>query len=92
MLVSLSAPFYRATAVDPLGVVFRRRYTLDDGEISAYLDEHLETVLGHGEGRHRLGAAITAALLHRERAQAAARRWFAEEQPQPPAPVQQATE
>jgi len=38
----ISAPFYRATAVDPLGVVFRRRFTLDEGEISAYLDEHLD--------------------------------------------------
>ena len=38
----ISAPFYRATAVDPLGVVFRRRYTLDAGEITAYLDEHLD--------------------------------------------------
>jgi DNA helicase IV len=38
----ISAPFYRATAVDPLGIVFRRRYTLDDGQISAYLDEHLD--------------------------------------------------
>ncbi len=25
----ISAPFYRATAVDPLGVAFRRRFTLD---------------------------------------------------------------
>lgn len=38
----ISAPFYRATAVDPLGVVFRRRFTFDDGEITAYLDEHLD--------------------------------------------------
>jgi DNA helicase IV len=38
----ISAPFYRATAVDPLGLVFRRRFTLDDGQISAYLDEHLD--------------------------------------------------
>ncbi len=38
----ISAPFYRATAVDPLGVVFRRRFTLADGEITAYLDEHLD--------------------------------------------------
>jgi DNA helicase IV len=38
----ISAPFYRATAVDPLGVVFRRRYTLVDGEMTAYLDEHLD--------------------------------------------------
>ncbi len=38
----ISAPFYRATAVDPLGVEFRRRFTLADGEITAYLDEHLD--------------------------------------------------
>jgi len=38
----ISAPFYRATAVDPLGVVFRRRFTLADGDLTAYLDEHLD--------------------------------------------------
>ena len=38
----IAAPFYRATAVDPLGIGFRRRYTLDDGQITAYLDEHLD--------------------------------------------------
>ena len=38
----ISAPFYRATAIDPLGVTFRRRFTLADGEITAYLDEHLD--------------------------------------------------
>jgi DNA helicase IV len=38
----ISAPFYRATAIDPLGVVFRRRYTFDGGEMTAYLDEHLD--------------------------------------------------
>src|SRR3954447_1363543 len=38
----ISAPFYRATAIDPLGVVFRRRYTFSDGEMTAYLDEHLD--------------------------------------------------
>ena len=38
----VSAPFYRATAVDPLGVSFRRRFTLADGEMTAYLDEHLD--------------------------------------------------
>ncbi len=38
----ISAPFYRATALDPLGVDFRRRFTLVDGEITAYLDEHLD--------------------------------------------------
>lgn len=38
----IAAPFYRATSVDPLGVDFRRRFTLDDGDIVAYLDEHLD--------------------------------------------------
>ncbi|MFP5488785.1 MAG: AAA family ATPase, partial [Acidimicrobiia bacterium] len=38
----ISAPFYRATAVDPLGVTFRRRFTLADGDLRAYLDEHLD--------------------------------------------------
>jgi DNA helicase IV len=38
----ISAPFYRATAVDPLGMSFRRRFTLDEGELIAYLDEDLD--------------------------------------------------
>ena len=45
----IAAPFYRATAVDPLGVDFRRRHTLgapsgDETaqQIVAYLDEHLD--------------------------------------------------
>ena len=38
----IAAPFYRATAVDPLGVAFRRRFTLDDGDLVAYLDEQLD--------------------------------------------------
>ena len=38
----IAAPFYRATSVDSLGVAFRRRFTLDEGDIIAYLDEHLD--------------------------------------------------
>jgi DNA helicase IV len=38
----IAAPFYRATAADPLGVDLRRRFTLDGGELTAYLDEHLD--------------------------------------------------
>jgi DNA helicase IV len=38
----VAAPFYRATAADPLGVSLRRRFTVDDGEITAYFDEHLD--------------------------------------------------
>ena len=38
----IAAPFYRATGADPLGVDLRRRFMLDDGELTAYLDEHLD--------------------------------------------------
>jgi len=38
----IAAPFYRATGADPLGVALRRRFTMDQGEITAYLDEHLD--------------------------------------------------
>jgi DNA helicase IV len=38
----IAAPFYRATSVDALGVAFRRRFTLDEGDLIAYLDEHLD--------------------------------------------------
>jgi DNA helicase IV len=38
----IAAPFYRATGADPLGVALRRRFTLDEGEITAYFDEHLD--------------------------------------------------
>jgi DNA helicase IV len=38
----IAAPFYRATAADSLGVDLRRRFTMDDGAITAYLDEHLD--------------------------------------------------
>ena len=38
----IAAPFYRATHVDPFGLAHRRRFTLADGELTAYLDEHLD--------------------------------------------------
>lgn len=38
----IAAPFYRATVHDPLGLRFRRRFTLADGELIAYLDEALD--------------------------------------------------
>ena len=54
----ISAPFYRATAVDPLGMSFRRRFTLDEGELTAYLDEHLDdpSARRRRERRPRSGA------------------------------------
>jgi DNA helicase IV len=46
----VAAPFYRATAVDAMDVTVRRRFTLDDGDITAYLDEHLDDPDGEGIG------------------------------------------
>jgi acetyl-CoA carboxylase, biotin carboxylase subunit len=41
---------------------------------TSFLDENLARLVGHGAGRLRFEAAVAAALLHRERARAAARR------------------
>ena len=38
----IAAPFYRATGVDPLGLGHRRRFTMADGDLTAYLDEQLD--------------------------------------------------
>ncbi|MEX0846841.1 MAG: hypothetical protein WD023_03600 [Ilumatobacteraceae bacterium] len=38
----IAAPFYRATGIDPLGLTHRRRFTMADGDITAYLDEQLD--------------------------------------------------
>ena len=38
----IAAPFYRATHADPFGLAHRRRFTLVDGELTAYLDEQLD--------------------------------------------------
>ncbi|HNJ96971.1 MAG TPA: hypothetical protein PLV13_02515, partial [Ilumatobacteraceae bacterium] len=38
----IAAPFYRATHADSFGLAHRRRFTLADGELTAYLDEQLD--------------------------------------------------
>jgi DNA helicase IV len=38
----IAAPFYRATGIDPLGLAHRRRFTMADGDLVAYLDEQLD--------------------------------------------------
>ncbi|MFT3851428.1 MAG: AAA family ATPase [Ilumatobacteraceae bacterium] len=38
----IAAPFYRATHADPFGLAHRRRFTMEDGELTAYLDERLD--------------------------------------------------
>jgi hypothetical protein len=37
----ISRAFYRATRTDPYGLVLRRRYGFDRGELTSYEDEHL---------------------------------------------------
>lgn len=37
----VSAPFYRATSVDPCGLVRRRRFSIDEGHITNVFDEDL---------------------------------------------------
>lgn len=38
----IAAPFYRATHADPFGLSHRRRFTMADGQLTAYLDEQLD--------------------------------------------------
>ena len=42
----VSAAFYRATAIDPCGLDFRRRFIVEDTTITALLDEHLDDPSG----------------------------------------------
>lgn len=44
----VSAAFYRATAIDPCGLDFRRRFIVEDATITALLDEHLDDPDGEG--------------------------------------------
>jgi DNA helicase IV len=43
----MSTAFYRASRTEPLGVVLRRRFGLDQGAITAYEDEHLQDRAEH---------------------------------------------
>lgn len=38
----IAAPFYRATHADPFGLSHRRRFTLAEGDLVAYMDEQLD--------------------------------------------------
>jgi DNA helicase IV len=38
----MSTAFYRASHTEPMGVVLRRRFGLDRGQVTAYEDEHLQ--------------------------------------------------
>ncbi|QFG70330.1 AAA family ATPase [Ornithinimicrobium pratense] len=58
----VSRPFYRASVTDPMGLVRRRRFGVEGGELTAYEDEWLA---GEGSTDER-GAPRTSALLARE--------------------------
>ena len=65
----IAAPFYRATVADPVGLKFRRRFTLAEGDLIAYLDEHLDDPDGEGVASGipdpvlaEIGAARTGAM------------------------------
>lgn len=57
----VSRPFYRASVTDPMGLVRRRRFGVEGGELTAYEDEWLA-----GEGSTAGDAPRTSALLARE--------------------------
>lgn len=46
----VSAPFYRATSVDPCGLIRRRRFSIDDGQITNIFDEDLTDPDASGGG------------------------------------------
>lgn len=46
----VSAPFYRATAVDPCGLIHRRRFSCDGAELVAIFDEDLTDPDGESHG------------------------------------------
>lgn len=46
----VAAPFYRATAIDPVGLVQRRRLSVVDREVVAYFDEDLSDPDGDAHG------------------------------------------
>jgi acetyl-CoA carboxylase biotin carboxylase subunit len=59
----------------PFSILLLRRPELQVGAYdTGFLDRHLPEIAGHGVGQHRFGAAVAAALVHRERARAAGRK------------------
>lgn len=57
----VARPFYRASVTDPMGLVRRRRFGVEGGELTALEDEWLA-----GDGRVAKGSPGTSALLARE--------------------------
>ena len=47
---AVSAPFYRATWADPLGLTLRRRFASDGEVLAGFFDEHFDDPDAHAEG------------------------------------------
>jgi DNA helicase IV len=47
---AVATPFYRASATEPMGVLLRRRFGVEGGELTAFEDEHLLGPGGTGPG------------------------------------------
>ncbi len=47
---AVSAPFYRATWADPLGLTLRRRFATDGDVLAGFFDEHFNDPDAHAEG------------------------------------------
>ncbi len=47
---AVSAPFYRATWADPLGLTLRRRFASDADVLAGFFDEHFDDPDAHAEG------------------------------------------
>ncbi len=58
----MSTAFYRASRAEPLGVVLRRRFGLDRGQLTAYEDEHLQD-----RSEHDIRSQILAEEIERPR-------------------------
>ncbi|WP_026123994.1 HelD family protein [Nocardiopsis chromatogenes] len=62
----VSAPFYRASATDPMGALLRRRYGFSDaGDLTAFEDEVLDPSAaqrGQGDGGANPGAILAAEI------------------------------
>ena len=58
----MSTAFYRASRAEPMGVVLRRRFGLDRGQITAYEDEHLQD-----RAEHEVRSRILAEEIERPR-------------------------
>ncbi|MDP9417383.1 MAG: AAA family ATPase, partial [Actinomycetota bacterium] len=54
----ISRAFYRATRLDPLGVIRRRRFGFERGALTAYEDEHLADPAEEERGSRLLAAEI----------------------------------